>query len=35
LEKELEDEREWNKGDIPHLELLEKHCKGREKAYEG
>ncbi|KAG1813008.1 hypothetical protein EV424DRAFT_1541975 [Suillus variegatus] len=31
LEKELEDEREWNKGDIPHLGLLEKHYKEREK----
>ncbi|KAG2746768.1 hypothetical protein P692DRAFT_201933204 [Suillus brevipes Sb2] len=34
LEKELEDERERNKDDITHLELLEKHYKEREKAYE-
>jgi hypothetical protein len=34
LEKELEDEREQNKDDITHLELLEKHYKEHEKAYE-
>ncbi|KAG1842247.1 RecF/RecN/SMC N terminal domain-containing protein [Suillus subalutaceus] len=34
LEKELEDERERNKDDITHLELLETHYKEREKAYE-
>ncbi|KAG1859796.1 RecF/RecN/SMC [Suillus subluteus] len=34
LEKELKDERERNKDDITHLELLETHYKEREKAYE-
>ncbi|KAG1736178.1 hypothetical protein EDD22DRAFT_852290 [Suillus occidentalis] len=34
LEKELQYEREQNKDDITHLELLEKHYKEREKAYE-
>ncbi|KAG1779874.1 hypothetical protein EV702DRAFT_965043, partial [Suillus placidus] len=34
LEKELEDEREHNQDDITHLELPEKHCKERKKAYE-
>ncbi|KAG0697734.1 RecF/RecN/SMC N terminal domain-containing protein [Suillus ampliporus] len=34
LEKELADERERNKDDITHLDMLEKHYKEREKAYE-
>ncbi|KAG1783148.1 hypothetical protein EV702DRAFT_1191584 [Suillus placidus] len=34
LEKDLDDEREWNKDDITHLELLEKHYKEHEMAYE-
>ncbi|OJA20715.1 hypothetical protein AZE42_08198 [Rhizopogon vesiculosus] len=34
LEKELAEERERNKDDITHLEMLEKHYKERKKAYE-
>jgi len=34
LEKELAEERERNKDDITHLDMLEKHYKEREKAYQ-
>ncbi|OAX33539.1 hypothetical protein K503DRAFT_869495 [Rhizopogon vinicolor AM-OR11-026] len=34
LENELAEERERNKDDITHLEMLEKHYKERQKAYE-
>jgi structural maintenance of chromosome 4 len=34
LEKELTEERERNKDDITHLDMLEKHYKEREKAYQ-